>query len=351
MPKVFIIILNWNGWSDTKECLESLEKVTYDNFEVILIDNASSEKFSIYNSQFTNLLITPIFNKENLGFAGGNNQGIKIALERGADYTLLLNNDTTVEPNFLTELVDAAENNKEFGIVGPIIHDYKNREKIQFAGGKINWSKTRGTHQIVMPDSIRHPDAVPAEAGIHWIPAGVYPKLDSRFRSPCRSHRRSAGGNDRFGAGMTENRVEQTDEIIRTDYITGCCLLIKREVIEKIGLLSEDYFLYYEDTDWNLRTQKAGWLCGVVRNARIYHKASQSAQEFSYPYIYYHSRNGLMFSARFGNKLLIYLISFWILAKQVIKLIIGYKKDWARPVMKGVVDFWKGKKGKLEGYY
>jgi len=327
MPKVFIIILNFNGWSDTMECLDSLSRVKYDNFEIILIDNASKEKLPISNYQFPNLKITQVFNTENLGFAGGNNQGVKMVFKRGADYVLLLNNDTTVEPDFLNELVEAAENNKEIGILGPIIYDYKDREKIQFAGGKINWSKTRGTHQIVMPDHsapsswprglIRHPDLNA------WIPAE---------------------------AGMTK-KDDKISNVFKTDYITGCCLLIKKEVIEKIGLLSGDYFLYYEDTDWNLRAQNAGWLCGVVPSAKIYHKASRSAQEFSYPYIYYHSRNGLIFGSRFGHKFLIYLISIWIFAKQVIKLIIGYKRNWARPVMKGVTDFWKGKIGKLEGYY
>ena len=304
MPKVFIIILNWNGWPDTIESLSSLNSVIYDNFEVILIDNVSKEKFQIPNSKFPNLRFTQIFNDLNLGFAAGNNQGIKMALQRGADHILLLNNDTIVEPDFLNRLVEAAENNKEYGILGPVIYDYNEREKIQFAGGKINWSKTKGEHLIL-------------------------------FNAP------QPPLNLRGGAG----------ELYFTDYITGCCLLIKREVIKKIGLLSEDYFLYYEDTDWNMRARNAGWLCGVVPSAKIYHKASRSAQEFSYPYIYYHSRNGLIFASRFGSKFLTYLISGWIFLKQMIKLIIGYKRDWARPVMKGVIDFWQGKKKKLEGFF
>jgi hypothetical protein len=303
MPKVFIIILNWNGWSDTMECLSSLNNIIYDNFEVILIDNGSKEKLPISNYQFPKLKITQIFNDLNLGFAAGNNQGMKMALEGGAEYVLLLNNDTAVEPDFLNRLVEASENNKEYGILGPVIYNY-GTEKIQFAGGKINWSKTKGEHLTL-------------------------------FNAP------QPPLNLRGGAG----------ELYFTDYITGCCLLIKREVIEKIGLLSEDYFLYYEDTDWNMRARNAGWLCGVVPNAKIYHKASQSSQEFSYPYIYYHSRNGLIFASRFGSKFLTCLISGWIFVKQVIKMVVGYRRDWARPVMKGVIDFWWTKKGKLEGYY
>jgi len=300
-PKIFIIILNFNGWSDTLECLDSLNKVVYDNFEVILIDNGSDDNYRLPTTNHQ-LKIEAIYNKENLGFAGGNNQGIKLALDPpaggGADYVLLLNNDTTVESDFLTKLVQAGEANKKAGILGPVIYDYADRDKIQFAGGKINWAKTRGTH-ITIP---------PFEKG---------------------------------GRG----------EILPTDYITGCCLLIKKEVIEKIGLLSEDYFLYYEDTDWCLRAKKAGYECFLIVDSKIYHKHSKSAQEFSYPYIYYHSRNGLIFASRFGSRFLTYLISVWIFLKQVIKLVIGYKRNWARPVMRGVIDFWRGKKGKLEGYY
>ena len=312
MPKVFIIILNFNGWPDTLECLASLSKVNYDNFEVILIDNGSKENFQFPISNFQKFKIQAIYNRKNLGFAGGNNQGIKLALERGADYVLLLNNDTTGEPDFLTKLIKAGEQNNKYGILGPIIYDYNEPSKIQFAGGKINWSKTKGEHIV---DGKNPPQ----------------PSLKGGSNSP------PLGG---VRGDLTE-----------TDYITGCCLLIKKEVIEKIGLMSEDYFLYYEDTDWNLRAQKAGWQCGVVPSAKVYHKASRSAQEFSYPYIYYHSRNGLIFASRFGSRFLTYLISAWIFLKQVIKLIIGYKRNWARPVMKGVIDFWRGKKGKLSGYY
>ena len=291
--KVAIIILNWNGWADTLECLASLNRLDYNNFEIILIDNASKERPPLVNVQFLKLTIFQIFNEENLGFAGGNNQGIKIALERGVDYILLLNNDTTVEPDFLKKLIEVGENNKSYGIFGPVIHYSDEPEKIWFAGGQFNWSKTRGSHIFDEP----------------------------------------------------------SEELKKVDYITGCCLLAKKEVIEKIGLLSEDYFLYYEDGDWCLRAQKAGYSCGLVGSAKIYHKQSRSTQEFSYPYIYYHSRNGLIFSSRHGLRFLTYAVSVWIFFKQFIKAIVDHNSQWAGPVMRGVMDFWRGKKGKLKGYY
>lgn len=298
MPEVFIIILNFNGWPDTKECLASLEKVDYDNFEVVLIDNASKEKPPLVADKFPNLKITQIFNEENLGFAGGNNQGIKLAQERGAGYVLLLNNDTIVEPNFLTELVREMEEDERNSIVGPLVLFYSDKKTIWSAGGKITNHFTRG-------ELIAYQET---DEGHYQVPEQV-------------------------------------------DYISGTCLLIKAEVIKKIGLISEDYFLYYEDTDWCLRARKAGGRCLLVPAAKIYHKQSKSAGEFSYPYIYYHSRNGLIFGARFGLEITTYFLSIWIFFKQIIKLAIGYKRDWAKPVLLGVWHFWLGKKGKLEGYY
>lgn len=308
--KVFIIIINFNGWEDTKECLESLNKVNYDNFEVVMIDNGSKDNFQfppfdfaqgkIYN--FKKLKIHTIFNEENLGFAGGNNQGIKLALDSpeggAADYILLLNNDTRVESDFLTKLVEEAENDESAGIVGPLIYFYDDRDKIWSAGGKITNYSTRG--ELI-----------------------AYQEAD-------------------------EEEYQTAEQV---DYISGTCLLIKAEVIKKVGLISEDYFLYYEDTDWCLRVSRAGWRCLFVPASKIYHKASKSAVEASYPYIYYHSRNGLMFGERFGNKSIVYLLSVGIFLKQILKLSIFYKRNWAKPVLRGVWDFWMGKKGKLEGYY
>jgi len=297
-PKVFIIILNWNGWRDTFECLKSLSDLAYGNFEIILIDNASKEKTRFSRETFPKLKTTQVFNEYNLGFAGGNNQGIKMALEGDADYVLLLNNDTTVEPDFLSVLVAEAEKNNEAGILGPKILFYDEKRLIWSAGGKITGNFTRG--ELI---------------------------------------------------GYRQNDSGQYNQTKEVDYISGTCLLVKKEVIKKIGLISEDYFLYYEDNDWCQRVRQAGYKCLLVPEAKIYHKASKSTQEFSYPYIYYHSRNGLILASRFGSKTLTYLISFWIFAKQVIKLLVGYKRNWARPVMRGVVDFWRGKRGKLTGYY
>jgi hypothetical protein len=271
MPKVFIIILHYQNWQDTNECLKSLEKLDYPNFEKIVIDN----------------------DKDNRGFAGGNNPGIKQALGKGADYVLLLNNDTIIDqPDFLKKLVEVGEKNEKIGILGPMIYEY-GTDKIHFAGGKINRLYTKGVH-------------------------------------------------------ITCNTKHITEE---TDYITGACLLIKRKVIEKIGLMEKSFFLYCEDADWCLKARKSGFSCFVVPDSRISHKVSQNAKIESFSYIYYHTRNGLLLAKRnapYFIKTLAYLNSFLVYGKQVIKLVIFPQKQvWAKAMMRGIGDFYRGKLGKL----
>ena len=306
IPKVYIILLNWNNWHLTKDCLESLQNLNYDNYQIIIVDNnsKSGEKNTIKNSPLKNNFIL-IENEKNLGFAGGNNVGIKYALNHNADYVLLLNNDTIIEDkDFLKHLIRIVESNKRIGIAGLKIYFWqdstnKNIPKIWFGGGKINWLKTQGKH-------------------------------------------------------LDFNKIEKTDQnpyIKKVDYITGCCLLIKKEVVEKIGTMPEEYFLYYEDADWCLSARQIGYLCVYVPFVWIWHKVSSTNIEFSYSYIYYLTRNGLLMAWRqneFLKRILLILFSFWVLGKQLIKILINYRRDWAMPVIHGIFDFYRGKFGKIE---
>ena len=298
-PKVFIIILNWNNWPDTLECLESLKNNDYPNYQVVIIDNGSKEK-----PQAPNPEIKIIYNKENLGFAGGNNVGVKYALEKEADYVLLLNNDTLVKQDFLSKLIEVGEKDKKFGLLGPKIYFADQKEKIWFAGGQVNWLYNKGTMR-----------------GYNEIDIGQY----------------------------------DSSEIQETDYITGCCLLIKRAVIEKIGLMPEDYFLYYEDTDWSLAAQKAGFKCIFVYGAKIWHKGSKSSIEGSPSYIYYHIRNGLMMAQKYAPwyiKFLVHLDILWRIKKQNIKYIFFLKKrTWAKYILLGIKDFYLRRYGKYENWH
>ena len=296
-PKVFIIILNWNNWSDVIECLESLKNNDYPNYEVVIVDNGSKERPQAPSSD-----IKIIYNKKNLGFSEGNNIGIKYALENGADYVLLLNNDTIVSNNFLSKLVKVAESDKEIGMTAPKIYSYDQKDKIWFAGGKINWLYNKGEMK-----------------GYDEIDRGQY----------------------------------DLPEMQNSDYLTGCCLLVKKNVIEKIGLLPEEYFLYYEDTDWSFSVQKAGFKNVFVPGSKIWHKGSKSSQEFSVPYIYYHVRNGLILAKKYAPwyiKPMIHLDVVWCIIKQFIKLFIPSKRFWINPILLGIKDFYLNKKGKYENW-
>ena len=294
--KIYIILLNWNNEEDTIECIESLKKINYNNYKIIVIDNGSEEKsVQKIEKKYSDLCI--IKNRSNLGFAGGNNVGIKYAIDNDVDYVLLINNDTIVEENFLTELVVVGDADEKNGLLGSKIYFHSEKNRIWSAGGKVNWLKNKGTH-----------------IGLDEIDEGQY------------------------------------DKIKEVDYLTGCCLLIKKEIIEKIGVLEEDYFLYYEDTDFSLRAQNVGYTCVYVPASKIYHKISRSTKPGSANYIYYHVRNGLVMAKRTGNtltRIALYPYCLILFLKQIVKIIfIPKKRLWAKAVLRGLKDFFGGKMGK-----
>lgn len=286
---ISIIILNWNGWRDTIECLESLYKINYSNYNVILLDNGSEdsslEEIRIYLDggtkiesdlvqyttenkpikvlEYTNkeadhgggreseIADLPSHNKlilikndKNYGFAEGNNIGIKYALRAlDPEYVLLLNNDTVVDIDFLSGLVSAAESSDEIGFAGPKIYYY------DFQGRK----------------------DVLSVAGIELI--------------------MNKGSFHRIGA-MEVDRG-QYDQLRQVDYLEGSCLLIKREVLDKIGLFNSNYFAYWEETDLCLRGVKAGYRSVYVPSSKIWHKVSASSVGLTK--LYYMTRNRLWF--------------------------------------------------------
>jgi GT2 family glycosyltransferase len=221
-PLVYIIVLTWNGKKDTLECLNSLKELVYPNYRVLVVDNASADGTAEQvRSQFPDVEL--IVNKDNFRFAGGNNSGIEYALSKNADYTLLLNNDTIVDKTFIDELVLTAESDSQIGMVGPKMYYYSDPNRIWYAGGKIEWWKGWLSH-----------------IGVRGIDNGQY----------C-----------------------QTKE---TDFISGCCVLVKREVVETIGILDTAYYIYGEDVDWCIRAFRAGYRLMFEPKAKIWHKLSVS---------------------------------------------------------------------------
>jgi len=241
VPLVWIIIVNWNNVSDLQECIESLNLIRYPNFKILVIDNGSSDESTSYLTKQEN--ITTILLKSNEGFVGGNNIGINYALQNSADFILLLNNDTLVDPFFLDNLIYEIEKNESCGIAGPLICYQCDRNKIWSAGGKIDLSR---------------------------------------------------GETSMIGIGRSVEEFSKLNSY-PVDFITGCALLVKRSVIEKIGLLDSKFFAYYEETEFCYRAKKAGWEIIVVPSSRIWHKISPEVRAASKTVHYYMVRNRLLF--------------------------------------------------------
>lgn len=240
-PLTYIIILNWNGWKDTVECVESCRQLSYQHFRILLVDNGSTDgSEGILRKRFPDIEF--IQTGDNLGFAGGNNVGIRYALENHADFVWLLNNDTLVQPAALSALIETAELDSRAGIIGSKILIDSRPQYIWFAGGFWSFSKSLLT--------IR--------------------------------------GENEKDSGQYERRAE-------VDFITGCSLLIRAFTIRDIGLLDERYFLYWEDTDWNAKARERGWKIFYSPQSVIQHKVSSSFDIKTDQQAYYYLRNKLLF--------------------------------------------------------
>ena len=295
-PSVVIIILNWNSCDDTEECLKSLEKVIYKSFTIIVVDNGSDNTDCLaLKSKFPKIEL--IVSKENLGFTGGNNLGIEYAKKNNPDYILLLNNDTTVEPDFINHLLLVFYKHKNVGIAAPLINYYYEPGKIWSEGGKV--SRIRGSG---FANSIHHIEK-------------------ARF-------------NDKS-----------------VSFVSGCCMLIKAKILDEIGLFDDNYFLYIEDVDFCKRVIDGGYGIFVSNQSRIYHKVSSSTNKsFSQLPLYYATRNRLYFAKKNFPKtyLLTFLylsISMWV--KKIYWKFKG-KQNYIFIVRKAFNDFREGKMGKRE---
>jgi GT2 family glycosyltransferase len=302
-PKVSIVILNWNGLEDSIECLESLKKITYSNYNVILIDNGSSgNDAQVLQTRFGDY-IHLIKNDKTYGFAGGTNIGIKYSLEHSKpDYILSLNNDTIVDPKFLDRLVDAMESDKSIGITGPKVYYYDNKNYIQSLG------------------------------------AGLVMSIGMTFSI----------GKGKIDAG----KILQQRSV---DYI-GFCLLISTDLIKKIGLLDETYFCYCEDADYSLRAKRAGYKVKCVPEAAIWHKKRMKKRlidklsegmNVSESVEYYSTRNRFKLMRKHANKcqklsFVIFFFGFYFWLMTVV-LFLFYRDP------KRLVSFYSGVKDGLTG--
>lgn len=283
-PLVYIILVNYRTVNDTIECVESLKQIKYKNYNIVVVDNYSNDGSLEKLEECTGIKV--IESRENKGFAGGNNIAIEYALKNKAEYILLLNNDTTVDPDFLSELI--RNDSEEVGILTGKILFYTDRNMLWYAGGQI--SKIKGT----------------TEVNGYKIDKGQY----------------------------NENKY--------VTFASGCCMLIKRNLIEKIGLLKEDYFLYFEDSDYCARVQKSGYKIKYCAKSIIYHKVSTSTGKYSYNYLYYFTRNRLLFIN--DNLEGIYKISAYIYSLIFIFIKSVIRKQNKIPICKGICHFLIGKR-------
>lgn len=248
LPLVFIIVLNWNGKTDTLECLGSLQKLDYPNFEILVVDNGSTDgSEDVIRAAFS--IVRVIQTGENLGYAGGNNVGIRFALEQGADYVWLLNNDTTVDPKALTVLVETAQADPQIAFVGSKIYYYAKPNMIWCVGGTIDLADGGRTD---------HP-------------------------------------------GMGQEDIGQFDSIADVGYVSGCSLLASRSAIKAIGLLPEEYFLYFEETDWNVAAQREGYRTVLAPASKVWHKYADVG-EYKDRFIYYSFRNRIQIVRKFAPR-------------------------------------------------
>ncbi|WP_234119295.1 glycosyltransferase family 2 protein [Clostridium hydrogenum] len=267
-PKVFIIILNFNSFEDTKECLISLEDISYNNYEIVVVDNSNSEEdYKKLKSKFSKHNI--IRTDQNLGYANGNNIGIKFALEHGAEYICILNADVVVEKDFLKIIVDKLKNDKAIGIAGPCICEYNKRELVQCAGANIS----------------------------------LYTGLTKRLYR-----------------GYKYEEIEKENKLV--DFLGGACFVCRREVFEKIGLIPEIYFLFFEETEFCIKAKKAGYKLTCVTNSKIYHKGSSTISRFSGLSYYFLNRNRVVFIKRNSNLFQKIIFSMYIFIEAIGRIII-----------------------------
>jgi len=273
---IAVVIVNWNGKDDTITCLHSLQNVDLlgHRLSIIVVDNGSTND-SVASIKNAFPKVSLIETGKNFGFTGGNNKGINKALEIGVDLIWLLNNDTVVDKGVLS--FASVFNDPKVGACG---------SKIYFAPG----------HEF------HHDRYKKNEQGkVFWYAGGV---VD--WKNLYASHR-----------GVDEVDHGQYDKVEETPFVTGCSLVVRRDVIDKIGILDDKYFLYLEDLDWNIRIQKAGWKTMYVPTSIVWHvNAGSSGRPGNPVHEYYFTRNRLLLGMKYSP-----LRTKWALFREGIRFI------------------------------
>jgi len=232
---VIVVILNWNNLADTLECAESVLRSEYPRLAVWVVDNGSDEDPSDRLGEYCpTARVIRLAN--NLGYSGGNNVGLKRAMDHEAQYVLLLNNDATVAPDTITRLVAAMEADSRIGMATPRVFLYDRPAEVYWDGGMIDWTTGLTAH--------------------------------------------------------SSKDLPRSGGILSSEWLDGCCLFVRLAALHDVGLLDERYFLYYEDAEWTVRASRRGWMNAVVLDASARHKVSRSTGSLSGPLAsFYFPRN------------------------------------------------------------
>jgi GT2 family glycosyltransferase len=294
-PKISFVLVNLNQEAHTRACIQSLQALQYPNVEIILVDNCSSDGSGTrLAAEFPAVSFIP--SSVNLGFAEGNNVGIRLALERHADYVVLLNNDTVVDPGMVGLLLEAALHDASIGVQSCKIYFAAERETFWYAGGTLHVYNATGLH----------------------------PAMHAKDQGQC-------------------------DVIRDTGFATGCMMFLSRKGLETVGLLDKNYFIYLEDADWCVRARKAGFRVVYNPGARLWHNVSVTTRIDSTFYLYFTSRNKLLFVRKHCPWYLlpVALVSLsYFYVRHFVRLLLKWRSPRrARAVWWGIVDGVLGRTG------
>lgn len=244
--EILVILLNWNGTADTLECLESLRRSPLSHFDVVIVENGSREEEvrRLKDALKGEVLLE---SKENLGFAGGNNLALRYGLGRGYRYFFLLNNDTHIGTDCLFRLKEAAHSDPQIGIVGAVNYYAADPGRVWYSGGRLDWRTGQPVDETAEADDL-----------------SPFPLLRE------------------------------------VDDVSGSSLFVKREVLEKVGLLEPKYFAYYEETEWCLKAKRAGYKVVACLAAKVWHKVSRTLPPPGVQYMM--TRNRCLFMLRNAPK-------------------------------------------------
>lgn len=299
-PSIYIVILNWNGLEDTLECIASVMALSAPGITTVVVDNASKDgQAESISEQHPTVVVLP--QTENLGFCGGCNVGIEYAIEHGADHVMLLNNDTLIPPDLIEELLSGMENLENVAAVSPVILEHPDTAKVWYSGAR--WDTAEAQFRLSTP-------------------------------------------GERYGDTSTRGAYE-------TEFACGCCMLIPVPVLEKVGLLDERYFAFYDEAAWCARARRDGLRSYVIPSAFMYHKVSRSTPALVSTYLL--TRNRLLWMKE-NLKLRVRLQSLSYLARELVwhlanlgNLTSGsFSKSHSRAVVLGYKHYFEKKLGRWD---